>query len=119
MKMGEELTKLWIKSDVVLITCIFEKIKKVSFNEFDINFLCCVSLPGFTWQCGLEYSDIKFQTLQDKDMILLLEKSIGGYISSVIGNRYVKSNQNKKVIFVDANNFKWSLNVSTINKRCK
>ena len=76
IKNGEELTEIYLKSDVLLLTCIFEKFVKVSFNEFKINPLYCVSLPGYTWQCGLKYTGINLQTLQDKDMILLLENSI-------------------------------------------
>ena len=56
-----------------------------------------MSLPGFTYQCALKYTDIKLQTLQDKDFILLLEKNIRGGISSVMGDRYVKSHENKKI----------------------
>ena len=37
-------------------------------------------------------------------MILLLEKNIRGGISSVMGDRYVKSDENKKILYVDANN---------------
>ena len=55
-----------------------------------------MSLPGYTWQCGLKHTDIKLQTLQDKDMILLLENEIRGGISSVMGDRFVKSDENKK-----------------------
>ena len=47
-KNGEELTQLFLKSDVLLLTCVFEKYIKVSINEFDINPLFCVSLPGYT-----------------------------------------------------------------------
>ena len=36
-------------------------------------------------------------------MILLLEKNIRG-VSAVMGDRYVKSDKNKKIIFADANN---------------
>ena len=36
-------------------------------------------------------------------MILLLENNIRGGISSVMGNRYVKSNDNKKILYIDAN----------------
>ena len=80
-----------------MLACVFEKFIKVSVNEFGINPLYCVSLPGYTWQCGLNYTEIYLQTLQDKDMILLLEKNIGGGISSVIGDRYIQSGQNKKI----------------------
>ena len=76
----------------------------VSVNEFGINSLYCFSLPGYTWQCGLKYTGIILQTLQDEDMILLLENNIRGGISSVMGDRYVQSDKNKKILYVDANN---------------
>ena len=53
---GERLTEIYFKSDVLLLTCVFEKIIKVSVNEFDINPLYCVSLPSYTWQCGLKFT---------------------------------------------------------------
>ena len=87
-----------------MLACVFEKLIKVSINEFDINPLYCFSLPGYTWQCGLKYRGMNLQTLQDKDMILLIENNIRGGISSVMGDRYVKSDENKKILYVDANN---------------
>ena len=81
---------------------MFEKFIRVSVNEFGINPLYCVSLPGYTWQCGLKYSGINLQTLQDKDMILLIENNIRGGISSVMCDRYVISDENKKILYVDA-----------------
>ena len=104
IKNGEKLTEIYLKSDVLLLTCVFEKFIKVSVNEFRINPLYCVSLPGYIWQCGLKYTGINLQTLQDKDMILLLENNIRGGISSVMGDRYVRSDENKKILYVDANN---------------
>ena len=104
LKKGEELTEIYLKSDVLLLTCVFEKFIKVSFNEFEINPLYCVSLPGYTWQCGLKYTGINLQTLQDKDMILLIENNIRGGISSVMGDRFIKSDDSKKVLYLDANN---------------
>ena len=40
---------------------------KVYVREFDINPLYSVSLPDFTWQCGLKCTDINLQTFQNKD----------------------------------------------------
>ena len=93
-----------MKSDVLLLTCVFEKFIKVSVNEYDINRLYCVSLPGYTWQCGLNYTGINLQTLQDKVLILTLENNIRGGISAVMGDRYVKSNETKKLLYMDATN---------------
>ena len=104
IKNGEELTEIYLKSDVLLLACVFEKFIKISVNQYDINPLYCVSLPGYTWQCGLKYTGIKLQTLQDQDLILLLENNIRGGISSVMGDRYIKSDENGKVLYFDANN---------------
>ena len=83
---------------------MFEKFIKVSVGEFGINPLYWFSLPGYTWQCGLKYTGINLQTLQDKDMILLLENNIRGGISSVMGDRYIEPDDNKKILYIDANN---------------
>ena len=104
IKNGKELTELYLKSDVILLANVFEKFIKISVEEYGINPLYCVSLPGYTWLCGMKYTGINLQTLQDKDMILLLENNIRGGISSIMGNRYIKSDKNKKILFIDANN---------------
>ena len=70
-KDGKELTELYCKSDVLLLPCVFEKFIKVSQNEFGISPLYCVSLPAYTWECGIKFTNIELQTIQDKDMILL------------------------------------------------
>ena len=59
-KNGEELTPTYLKSDVLLLNCVFEKFVEVSVNEFGITPLYC--------------------TLQDKDLILALENNIRGGI---------------------------------------
>ena len=104
IKNGEVLTQIYLKNDVLLLACVFEKFIKVSENEFKINPLYCVSLPGYTWLCGLKYTEIILQTLQDKDMILLLENNIRGRISSILGDKYVRSDENKKILYIDGNN---------------
>ena len=109
IKNGEELTNLYLKSDVIWLADVFEIFIKISIEEYGIDLLYCVSLPGYTWQCGMKYTDIKLQTLQDKDMILLLEQTIRGGIRFVMGDRYNKSDE-KKILYVDANNlYGWAM----------
>ena len=55
---GKELTELYSKSDVLLLACVFEKFIKVSQNEFGFSSLYFVSLPGYTWECVLRYTNI-------------------------------------------------------------
>ena len=96
---GEQLTQLFLKSDVFLPASVFEKFKKVSIKEFKINPLFCVSLPGYTWNCGLKCTRMNLQTFQDKDLTLTLENNIHGGIHSVMGDRYVKSDDYKKISY--------------------
>ena len=110
IKNGKELTELYLESDVILLADVFEKFIEISVEEYGINPLYCVSLPGYIWQCGMKYTDIKLQTLQDKDMILLFENNVRGGISSVMGDRYIKSDENKKILYIDANNlYGWAM----------
>ena len=103
IKNGEELTQIYLKGDVLLLACVFEKFIKVSVTEFDINPLYCVSLPDYTWECGSKYTGINLQTVQDK-LILTLENNIRGGISTVCGDRYLKSDENTKILYMDATN---------------
>ena len=82
----------------------------MALNDFGINPLFCVSLPGYTWQCGLKYTDIKIQALQDKEMILSFERKIRGGISSVLRDRYVILDENEKIYCIDAKNiYLWAM----------
>ena len=66
-----------------LLVCL-RNLQKISVKEYRINIRYCVSLHGYTWLCGLKCTGINLQTLQDKDIILLLENNIRGGISSVM-----------------------------------
>ena len=68
------------------------KFIKVSNIEFGNITLYWVSLPGYTWHCGLKYTGITLQTFQDKDLYITMEKNLRGGISVVMDDRYVKSN---------------------------
>ena len=93
-----------MKSDVLLLACVFEKFINISVKEKVINPLYRASLPGYTWQCGLKYSGRNLQTLQDEYLILTIENNIRGDISSGMGDRYVKSSDTKKIWHMDATN---------------
>ena len=60
-KSGEKLYKLYLKSDLILLADVFEEVNKISIKEYGINHPYCVSLPGYTWQCGIKYTDIRLQ----------------------------------------------------------
>ena len=63
--------------------------------------------------CGLEYTGISLQTLQDEELILLLENNIRGGLSSIMGDSCVKSGESEKILYIDANNlYGWAMTQS-------
>ena len=58
-----------------------------------------VSSPGDFLRCGLKHTNIKLQTLQAKDLILLFEVRIRDGNSSVVGNRYIKPDEKTDFVF--------------------
>ena len=52
----------------------------------------------------MKFTNIELQTLQDNDLILTIENNIRGGLSGVMGNRYVKSDENNKDSLMDATN---------------
>ena len=108
---GRELTMLYLKMDVLQLADVFENFVKSSTREYKIIPLYSYSLPGYTWKAGLKLTNIKLDFLKDtaklpsgKELLLLLENNIRGGISSVMGDRHVQSDENKQILYIDANN---------------
>ena len=103
LKNGQELTMLYLKRDVLQLADVMENFVEKATLEYDINPLYSYSLPGYTWKAGLKLTQIQLDFIKDKDLLLLLENNIRGGISSVMGDRFVESNENKQILYIDAN----------------
>ena len=71
-------------------------------------------MPGLVWQACLKHSEIKLELISDIDMLLMIEKGIGGGICQSIfrnakaNNKYMIDYDEKKessfLIYTDYNN---------------
>ena len=107
-----ELVDLYLKSDVLLLSDIFERFRDATLKYFEIDPCHCFSSPGLTWDCGLKFTGIKLDLLTEIDHILLFEKAIRGGVSGVLGDRYFNINDNPgyKILYIDANNlYGWAM----------
>ena len=96
--------------DVLQLTDVFENFVETSTLMYGINPLYSYSLPGYTWKAGLKLTNIKLDFIKDTDLLLLLEKNIRGGILSVMGPRYIESDENTKLLYIEANNlFGWAM----------
>ena len=56
--------------------------------------------PGYTWKAGLKLTIIKLDFIKDKELSLHLENNIRGGVSSVMGDRYVQSDDKKQILYM-------------------
>ena len=100
---------------------MLEKFKRVIYNQYEIDPSYSYATAGLTWCCGLKYTKIKLETLQDIDMILMFESQIRGGYSGCLGSRHIKVNNkymknydiekpSNYLIYYDVNNlYGWSM----------
>ena len=110
MKNGQELTMLYLKMDALQLADVFENFVEKSTIEYSINPLYSYFLPGFTPKAGLKITKIKLHSIKDKEFLLLFENKIRGGNSSVMRPCYIESEENKKLLYIDANNlYGWAM----------
>ena len=96
--------------DVLQLADVFENFVEKATLEYSINPLYSYSLPGYTWKAVLKLTNIKLDFIKDKDLLLLLENNIRGGIPIVMGPRYIESDENTKLLYIDANNlYGWAM----------
>ena len=111
---------LYLISDILLLTDIFENFRKNCFNDYNLDPCHYFSAPSYSWDALLKMTNEKLELLTDIDKYLFIEKGIRGGIS-VVSHRYAKannkymSNYNKTIedsyiMYLDANNlYGWAM----------
>ena len=108
-----EYHDLYVQSDTLLLADVYENIRNMCLNIYELDPVYFVSAPGLAWQACLKKTGVKLE-LTDCDMILMIEKGIRGEIWQST-YRYAKANNksmknyNKNIElsyieYLDANN---------------
>ena len=114
---------LYLRTDVYILADVFEKFRRTSHATYGIDPVWYISLPSYTWDCGMKFTDVELQLLTDPNMYLFIERGIRGGVS-MINHRYAKANNkymqdyddNKEssfITYLDANNlYGWAMSQS-------
>lgn len=115
-----EYHDLYLKTDVVLLSDVFESFRNVSLKQYELDPCHFYTSPGLSWSACLKMTGVRLELLSDIDQVLMIEAGIRGGVSQ-ISNRYQKAN-NKYLPdynpaqpeiylqYLDANNlYSWSM----------
>ena len=80
---------LYLKTDVLLSTGVFEKFIKTCLDYYRLNPCHYFSSPGLSWDVMLKMTGVELELISDTDMHLFIEKGMRGGISYV-AKRHIK-----------------------------
>ena len=116
-----EYHDLYLKSDVLLLTDVFEEFRNICLENYSLDPAWYYTSPGLSWNALLKHSKVNLELLTDPDMLLMFEKGIRGGIS-MISNRLGQANNkfmekkfdssqpSKFISYLDANNlYGWAM----------
>ena len=115
-----EYHDLYLETDTLLLTDVYERIREICLEIYQLDPAHFLSTPGLAWQACLKKARVKLELLTDINMLLMIEEGIRGGICQAIhsyataNNKYMK-NYNKNVIssylqYLDANNlYGWAM----------
>ena len=81
-----EYHDLYVESDTLLLSDVFEAFRKTCIKEYELDPCYFVSAPGLSWEACLKITNAKLELLTDVDMLLMFEKGKRGGISQPIRN---------------------------------
>ena len=115
-----EYHDLYLKTDILLLTDVFENFRKTCLTYYKLDPLHYISSPGLAWDAMLKMTGINLELITDIDMQLFIEKVLRGGISYIAhrhaeaNNKYMKNFDIDKLIsflmYLDANNlYGWAM----------
>jgi len=101
---------LYLKTDVLLLTDIFETFINLSINDYKLDPSYYISLPSFAWDVMMHMTKIEFDQLTDVDKYIFFEKQKRGGLSMITKKQGItkkassKQELNSVIKYLDANN---------------
>ena len=79
-----EYHDLYLRTDVILISNIFEKFREVCIENYGLDPAHFYTTPGLAWQACLKKTGITLDLITNPDMLLMFKRGIRGEITQVV-----------------------------------
>ena len=109
-----EYHDLYLKTDVLLLTDIFENFRNLCMTYYGLDPAYYMTLQNFAWDAMLKKTNITLDLVHDQDMYEMIEKGKRGGVCQVsskyakANNKYMKDYDNNTIssylTYLDANN---------------
>ena len=110
-----EYHDLYLKTDIILLSNIFEAFRNTCLEHYSLNLAHFYTSPGLAWQACLKKTGIELELLTNPDMLLMFEHGIRGGITQAVhrcaeaNNKYMDDKFNPKednsfLEYLDMNN---------------
>ena len=86
-----EYHDLYVQSNTLLLADVFENLRNICLEIYELDSAKSLSAPGLAWQAALKKTKTKLDLLKDINMLLTVEKGIRGGICHSI-YQYAKAN---------------------------
>ena len=63
---------MYLKSNVLLLSDVFENVRKICLEIYELDAAKFISAPGLAWQAALKKTQVKLDLITDFDMILMI-----------------------------------------------
>ena len=115
-----EYHDLYLKSDVLLLSDVFESFRETCYRYYKLDPAHYYSASGLAWNGCLKMTGIKLELISDVDMYLMIEKGLRGGMSVISHRKAEANNKNmrsydpekssKYITYLDANSlYSWSM----------
>lgn len=79
-----EYYELYLKSDVLLLTDVFETYRDLCLKTYKLDPAQYFTAPGLSWDAMLKFTKVKLDLLTDVDMLHFFKKGVRGGFSAAI-----------------------------------
>ena len=118
-----EYHDLYLKTDVLLLTDVFENFRRTCLKNYRLDPCHYFSAPGLSWDALLRMTRINLELITDVDQQLFIEKGMRGGISYIAhrhaeaSNKYMRDydpeRESSYIMYLDANNlYGWAMSQS-------